>query len=155
VRRLQTVGLLLTVLLVVVLAGSAVLGVFGRDAADAPDPPAEPAMVETDLDAPRPRVEVLNGSGITGMARDATRTLRREGFDVVFYGNAPGSVRDTSVVIHRGGEADDARRVADALGIRRVDSQPDPGLFLEATVIVGRDWARTGEAAATGPPDAP
>ena len=88
----------------------------------------------------RIRVEVLNGSGQSGLARSATEVLRGQGFDVVYFGNASESDHDSSVVLDRGGRVDFARDVADALRIPRVVSQPDSNLYLDATVVLGEDW---------------
>jgi hypothetical protein len=88
------------------------------------------------------RVEVLNASGRGGMARAATQQLRDGGFDVVFFGNASGFDGDSSVVIDRIGDDVVARAAARRLGITRVHTQRDTTLFLDATVIVGRDWTR-------------
>jgi hypothetical protein len=88
------------------------------------------------------RVEVLNASGRGGMARAATEHLRDGGFDVVFFGNASGFDGDSSVVIDRIGDDAIARAAARRLDITRVITQRDTTLFLDATVIVGRDWTR-------------
>jgi len=88
----------------------------------------------------RIRVEVLNAAGISGLARETTEQLRATGFDVVFYGNAGGQSRDSSVVLDRGLNADAAARVAEALGITRIRLEPDTTLYLEATVILGTDF---------------
>jgi hypothetical protein len=95
----------------------------------------------------RVRVEVLNAAGVPGIARDATRRLRDGGFDVVYFGNAPTFAIDSSLVVERAGGAEGARRVARALEIDRVESRPDTSLYLEVTVILGRDWRgiRSGE----------
>jgi hypothetical protein len=150
VKRLQTIGLAVTVLLVAALAGSAAMGFFQpRPAAEVPPPP------EAVIDGDRLRVEVLNGAGVPGLARDVTRLLRQRNFDVVFYGNAPGGARDTSVVIDRVGRIEDAQRVADALGIEVVRSAPDTTLYLEATVVLGRDWMTEPDDAPEPDPDEP
>lgn len=98
--------------------------------------------------AGRVRVEVLNGGGYAGAAREATETLRELGFDVVFFGNAGDFDRDSSVVLDRMGAVDPARDVADALGIRNVRSEPDSNLFLDVSVVLGRDWQPTPPASA-------
>jgi hypothetical protein len=134
VKRLQTVGLVATVSLVLVLLASAIVGFFPRPVA-----PAEGTPAEAPLAGERPRVEVLNGAGVPGLAREVTRMLRQRGFDVVYFGNAPGPAHDTSVVIDRAGRPEPAQQVADALGIAVVRSAPDTLLYLEATVILGRD----------------
>lgn len=87
------------------------------------------------------RVEVLNGAGRSGMARAATEQLRAAGFDVVFFGNARVAT-DTSYVLDRVGRIEVARTIAEALDITRVHTAIDSTLFLEATVILGRDLPR-------------
>jgi len=88
----------------------------------------------------RVRVEVLNGSGESGLAWKATGALRETGFDVVNYGNAGTQSEEISVVIDRVGRVDLAHQVAEALGILQVRSEPDSTLFLDVTVRLGKDW---------------
>jgi hypothetical protein len=137
--RLRTLGLVLTVVAVVVLLVSLVLGLR------APPPPPDDgfaAALEAVRSSPaRPpvRVEVLNAAGLPGVARDVTDLLRDRGFDVVHYGNA--SVRrDSTAVLNRSGDHGSAARVAEALGIERLETAIDTTLYLEATVILGGDW---------------
>ncbi|MBM4185047.1 MAG: LytR family transcriptional regulator [Gemmatimonadetes bacterium] len=102
----------------------------------------------------RVRVEVLNAGGVAGLAREVTNQLRDDGFDVVQFGNAGSFDRDSTVVIDRVGRESLAEGVANALGIRNVLSQPDPNLFVDVTVLLGRDWAeRTGGDPLGAPPD--
>ncbi len=89
----------------------------------------------------RIRVEVLNGAGVVQLARRATDQLREAQFDVVYYGNAEEFDRDTSVAIARMDSVEPARRVADELGLRKVTHDPDRNLYLDVTVILGKDWA--------------
>jgi hypothetical protein len=99
------------------------------------------------------RVEVLNAAGVAGVARDVTDLLREDGFDVVQYGNASSFDRDTTVVIDRVGRLELAEGVANALGIPNVLVEPDPDLFVDVTVMLGRDWAaRAVETDAFGDP---
>lgn len=102
----------------------------------------------------RIRVEVLNAGGVAGLAREVTNLLRDDGFDVVQMGNAGTFDRDTTVVIDRVGREDLAEGVANALGIRNVLSEPDPNLFVDVTVLLGRDWAERAAREESGdPPD--
>jgi hypothetical protein len=89
----------------------------------------------------RVRVEVRNAGGVAGAAHDATDILRERGFDVVQYGNASSFDRDTTVVVDRVGRRDLAEAVANALGIRNVLVEPDSDLFVDVSVLLGRDWA--------------
>ncbi len=131
-------GRIRTALLFVALGVSAAFVVsalatyFGDRGPGAPDAlnPAETTV----------RVEVLNGAGITGLARNATTLLRQRGFDVVFYGNADTFGRDSSVVLARTHDPAAAEAVARALGIGAVRMAPDSSVVLDATVVLGRDW---------------
>ena len=109
----------------------------GRDgrAAD----PGAPAVVDTPAHADI-RVEVLNGAGKAGLAREVTRRLRGDGFDVVFYGNAARFDHARSVVLDRVGDTLRARAVATALRIDSVATAPDSTLLLDVSVVMGADW---------------
>jgi hypothetical protein len=84
-------------------------------------------------------VEVLNGSGRRGLARAATRELRRAGFDVVYFGNVSQSVPRTEALARRGDSAG-AARVARALGSTIVRVAPDTLLRVDVTVLLGGDY---------------
>jgi hypothetical protein len=136
VSRARQLALAGTVLLVLVLAGSLVAGLGG----DRPEEAASPPSSSAEPRAARVRVEVLNAAGIPGLARAVTERLRDRGFDVVYFGNGRGFSPDTSLVLDRAAHPDAARRVGDALGIRRVLSRPDSTLYLDVTVVLGKDW---------------
>lgn len=147
-KRLQTVGLFVLLLVVAVLVGSLAAGLAGgrgggtadegRAAADdTARAPAKAAARPTE----RVRVEVLNASGVPGLARRGTDVLRDGGFDVVSYGNAPGFAPDSSLVLDRVGRMELARSVADAIHIPRVYARPDSNVYVDVTVVLGRDWA--------------
>lgn len=139
--RMEGAGALLALLLVIAFIVSAVAGMRLRaPSAPAADRAAATGSVVADsLLGAGIRVEVLNGSGRPGLARDATERLRAAGFDVVYFGNA-GEPRGISLVLDRGGRAEAARRAAAALGIATVRSEPDESRFVDVTVIVAKDW---------------
>ena len=85
-------------------------------------------------------VEVLNGTSRPGLARIATRTLRRAGVDVVFYGTADSSALDSTLVIVRRGEKGSGQRVADRLGVGRVRVELDTLRRVDVTVVLGADY---------------
>jgi hypothetical protein len=105
------------------------------DVADAP-------VIPDSLRAPpgvRVRVQVLNASGIRGLGRRATITLRDRGFDVVEVGNAP-ERRDSTLVLDRSGHGDWASLVAGVLGGAAVEARPDSSRYLDVTVLLGAAW---------------
>jgi hypothetical protein len=88
-------------------------------------------------------VEVLNGSGIDGLALKATRILRLRGFDVVHFGNAPGPDRKSSRFLDRTGNPDGAGDVADTLDceapevVTALEERPRAAV----TVVLGKDFS--------------
>jgi len=88
-------------------------------------------------------VEVLNASGRPGNARVGTRVLRRAGIDVVYFGNAPATlgIIDSTRIIVRRGPASLGDRLRQALGTGRVEVQLDSARLLDASVLLGADFA--------------
>lgn len=145
-KRLQTIGLFALLLVVAVLVGSLAAGLMGGSrggagAVAAADSGRAPARAAVPKPAGRVRVEVLNASGVPGLARRGTEVLRDGGFDVVSFGNAPGFAPDSSLVLDRVGRMEVARSVADAVQIPRVYARPDSNVYVDVTVVLGRDWA--------------
>jgi len=83
-------------------------------------------------------VEVLNGSGRTGLGRLGTRRLRRMGLDVVYFGNAD-PVDSTRVIVRRG-DPGKGNRVRSALGTGQVLVQIDTLRRVDVSVILGQDY---------------
>jgi hypothetical protein len=83
-------------------------------------------------------VEVLNGSGKTGLGRLGTRRLRRMGLDVVYFGTA-GAIDSTQVIARRG-DRGRAEKVRDALGAGKVMVLPDTLRRVDVSVILGQDF---------------
>ena len=135
-RRAVTVALFVTLGLLGAFLASTL-----ADRSDSAPPasglqPASPGFV----DRAAVRVEVLNGSGEAGLARNATHALRTEGFDVVFFGNAGRFDHAHSMVLDRVGDPRGARAVAHAMGIDSVVTAVDSSLMLEVTIVLGDDW---------------
>jgi hypothetical protein len=136
--------LVIAAALAAVLGGLALVSMRGGRGALDGEPASAPAQ--------RVRVEVLNAGGVSGLARAATERLRVVGFDVVHFGNARAFDSDSSVVIDRVGRPDLAEAVANALGIGNVLTEPDPNLFVDVTVLLGRTWSGPTGAGASGEP---
>jgi hypothetical protein len=137
--RLRAMAVVAIVLLAGAFIGSAVSQWWGTPSGPGPGGSQRPGS------AGRVRVEVLNGGGVSGRAGEATDALRNAGFDVVLFGNAGTFDRDSSVVLDRLGGLEAARAVADVLGIRNVRSEPDSNLYLDVSVVLGREWTPVAE----------
>lgn len=88
------------------------------------------------------QLEVLNGCGVPGLANDFTSALRQNGFDVVETGNFKNFDMQNTVVIARTFDAENAERVAEALGIseENVFIEASEDFYLDATVVIGSDY---------------
>ena len=88
------------------------------------------------------QLEVLNGCGVPGLANDVTSTLRKNGFDVVETGNFENFDMQNTVVIARTFNKQNAKRVADALGVKdeNVFIEASEDFYLDATVVIGSDY---------------
>jgi hypothetical protein len=137
--RLRLAGLVLVLAVVLLFAGSMVWQWVGGRGAGATRRVVGPTE--------RVRVQVLNAARIPGLARTATERLRDAGYDVLEFGNAARASPDSSMVIDRVGKPETARQVAGVLAIPRVVSRPDTTLYLEVTVVLGKDWAGIPKAA--------
>ncbi len=129
------------VLMVAVLLGSAWWG--WRASREPVDPAEDPFGSQLELPPEAEayaRVEVLNGTGEPGVAQQAAEVLRRGGFDVVYFGNAGSFDILRTKVIDRVGSRLLADSVARWLGVDALEVDPDVTLYLDATIILGRDW---------------
>ncbi|HEX9580409.1 MAG TPA: LytR C-terminal domain-containing protein [Gemmatimonadales bacterium] len=86
-------------------------------------------------------VEVLNTTVVDGLAREATRRLRRAGLDVVSVGSDRGAAVDSTLILVRRGDLASGERVRLALGLGQVMMVPDPRLLLDVSVLLGPDAA--------------
>jgi hypothetical protein len=140
--RAQTVLLLLALAIVLAFAASAIFGLRRSTRVEPPAAMSNDSSVAARVSAARGRVEVLNGAGKPGLAKLATEKLRDAGFDVVQFGNARRST-DTSAVMDRVGNLEAATAIGRALGIANVKTVIDTTRFVDATVLIGKDWTRT------------
>ena len=137
---LTTMGLVLSIAALVVLAGSAILqdrvGSFEfasaiQTTAEKTLPAIDPATIE---------VRVLNGCGVPGAGRSMASRLRDLHFDVVDSDNAENFSYTHTLVIGHSNRLDAARVVARSIGCSRVSSRPDNLAMVDVTVILGQDW---------------
>lgn len=106
---------------------------------EAPAAPAADRVPSHDI-----HVEVLNGCGQDGVARELGNRLRALGFDVITVGNAESYNYPETLVIDRVGKPDYAKQVSEAIGIPNTIQQiiPDPFRIEEVTVVIGGDYRR-------------
>lgn len=88
------------------------------------------------------QLEVLNGCGVPGIGDKFTAYLRANNFDVVNLGNYITSDVINTIVIDRRGNIENAKKVAEALGIKKenVLQQINDDYFLDVTLVLGKDF---------------
>ena len=99
-------------------------------------------LVTREVTAPpntRVRVEIINATKTSGLARRATRVLRDRGFDVVKYSTSA-TMQDSTLVLDRTNHLDWAELVGKALGNARVATRPDTSSYVDVTVVLGGNW---------------
>ncbi|MBS3885529.1 MAG: LCP family protein [Dethiobacter sp.] len=98
----------------------------------------------TDQQATIPRrqitVEILNGSGLPGVATAVAGKLKAEGFNVLRVGNADSSDFEASKVISRIENMDAAKAVAIMLPGAQLLKEENPEKGVHVTVIVGKNY---------------
>jgi hypothetical protein len=93
------------------------------------------------------KIEILNGCGVTGIAKIFKSYLRQQGFDVVNTENYRilGKINwnlQNSKVIDQIGKIDNANSVAQSLGIdeKFVSSVKNQSPICDVTVVIGKDF---------------
>jgi hypothetical protein len=103
------------------------------------------------VDGENVRLEVLNGTGESGLAMKTAMQLREMGIDVLIVGDAERYDFTESVLVDRRGNADLMKRLARLIGCRRVLQQVQPDPLVDATLIIGKDANRLSLGRTAGP----
>ena len=91
------------------------------------------------------RVEILNGGGEAQIAARLRKKVRALGLDVIHEGNAPSFNYLHTLVVDLDGDLEQARQVADVLGIPHfIQQQRDQFSLASVSIIIGRDYRRIG-----------
>lgn len=87
------------------------------------------------------QVNVLNATGVPGLANDVRKYLRDRGFDVVEVDNNTNTINNT-VIFDRVGDKIATHKLAYALGIneKMIKLDVDSTLYLKASIIIGKDY---------------
>ena len=116
--------------------------------AAAPEPTPQQEAPKSEI-TPQPspiRVEILNGGGESQVAARLRKKARALGLDVIHEGNAPSFNHLHTLVVDLDGDIEQARQVADILGIPHFIQQQKESQFSLASVsiVIGRDYRRIG-----------
>ncbi|MCL4500071.1 MAG: LCP family protein [Chloroflexi bacterium] len=92
-------------------------------------------------DQENPKVEVLNGSGISGVARKVADELAKAGFKVTKTDNAPRSDYSECYIITRKGKTEPVQRIAQLLNCNDIREEAAAAGSADVTVVVGRSYS--------------
>ena len=117
-----------------------------QSAAPEPTPQQEVSKPETAPQLSPIRVEILNGGGESQVAARLRKKVRAVGLDVIHEGNAPSFNHLHTLVVDLDGDIEQARQVAEVLGIPHFIQQKRESQFSLASVsiVIGRDYRRIG-----------
>jgi len=118
-----TVGVLIAVVFFVIIP----LFTGGGDVPEAP-PPVPPS------------VAVLNGCGVSGIASQMSDFLTANEITVVETGNADNANYMKTIVVGKDSLGENARRVAELIGVRNLTYDFDPAAPANVIIILGRDY---------------
>ena len=88
------------------------------------------------------QIEVLNGTGEPGVAREVTMKLRKMGIDVLIEGNAGNFDYRESVLVDRKGNPELMKKLSRRLGVSMIVTQIQEKPRVDVTLIVGWDRER-------------
>jgi hypothetical protein len=122
----QRVAVALSTIVLVLCAASISFSVFVRKTGD--DGKTRPL-----------RVELLNGTGVSGIAESARGALAKLGVDVVSVGNAERFDYSESILVARE-RGTDVRLLGEMIRCRHVVDQLDKSAAADASLILGADY---------------
>ncbi len=85
------------------------------------------------------KVEVLNGSGVDGLAAKVGNALKEKGYEIVRIGNVDGTEYSNTHVYDRKGNGDNAEKIAGILDVDKYQVDLDDKANADITVILGKD----------------
>ncbi|HER43565.1 MAG TPA: LytR family transcriptional regulator [Candidatus Eisenbacteria bacterium] len=92
-------------------------------------------------EAPPMQVEVLNGTGESGLAMRTAVELRKAGIDVLIVKDAEHFHFERSIIVDRRGDRDLVSRLSGLTGCRRVVEQKQERPLVDVTFVIGRDMS--------------
>ncbi len=91
------------------------------------------------------KVEVLNGCGTPGVAKQLTEYLRKRDVDVVYFGNFENQeISETLVIDRQDHNLKNAKIIGDIIGVGkdRMFPQISPQRQLAVTIIIGKNYSQ-------------
>jgi LCP family protein required for cell wall assembly len=106
----------------------------------APLTPASAAEETALIAAEAARVEVLNGAGVDGLARDTSEWLKTQGINVVAFDTADRLDYASSVIVVYSGKPYTTTWLQRTFHVTSILSGTDPNSPVDVKIILGTDW---------------
>jgi anionic cell wall polymer biosynthesis LytR-Cps2A-Psr (LCP) family protein len=90
----------------------------------------------------QPKVKILNGTDVAGLAKKIRYKFVTQGFNVVEFGTAPYPSFDKTVIINRRGEIAPVKKVSELLGVDNIYHIVDSSQLTNVLIIIGKDLAK-------------
>lgn len=85
-------------------------------------------------------IEVLNGCGQDGAAKELTSILRKRGYQVMDFRNADRFDYENTRIVVRRGNLEEGKKVAVTIGCEEVVYKPSNEARADMSIILGEDW---------------
>lgn len=89
------------------------------------------------------RIEVLNGTSISALARRTSELFEEYGFEVRRFGNADSDTVEETMIIDKRGYQGVASRVAGVIHAENIITEVNPESDVDVTIILGKDFDGT------------
>lgn len=89
-----------------------------------------------------PKIKVLNGTSVGGLAKKIRNILTKEGLNVVEFGTSPYPEFEHSIIINRKGGMEPVLKVSKLIGVDRIYHIIDSTQLNNVLLIVGNDLAK-------------
>ncbi|MGB9824429.1 MAG: LytR C-terminal domain-containing protein [Candidatus Hydrothermia bacterium] len=91
---------------------------------------------------PKIKVEVINASGVPGLAKKVTFLLREEGFDVVYFSHVAETLNKTVVVERSDSSFSHAKHLAKWLRVSEITLEWDYDKISDCALVIGTDYQK-------------
>jgi polyisoprenyl-teichoic acid--peptidoglycan teichoic acid transferase len=99
-------------------------------------------VVDSDSEQQQPKVKILNGTDVAGLAKKIRYKFVTQGFNVVEFGTASYPSFEKTVIINKRGEMAPVKKVSELLGVDNIYHIIDSSQLTNVLVIIGKDIAK-------------
>lgn len=91
---------------------------------------------------PKIRIEVINASGVPGLAKKVTFLLREDGFDVVYFTHVAETLNKSVIVERSDSSFSHAKHLSKWLGVPEITLEWDYDKISDCALVIGTDYQK-------------